>query len=237
MTFTRKRETHWEDAKFNNVEIKDNRTHTHLGITFSSDATWGDHIQNINEKAATRLNIKRMLKYDLDRTSLQQFYTSFIRPTLEYGNIIWDNCTKQQANLLESIQLDAARIITDLSRVILYKELGFCPLSERRKNAKLIQVFKILNNEAPPYINDILTNFNTNETGYNLRSSNLRHPVPRTTSYQNSSFISTTDLWNDLDPQLKNATSLYSFKQTFKKQVLRNIIRMVTEHLIFYCVN
>ena len=47
MTFTRKRETHWEDAKFNNVVIKDNRTHTHLGITFSSDATWGDHIQNI----------------------------------------------------------------------------------------------------------------------------------------------------------------------------------------------
>ena len=47
----------------------------------------------------------RILKYDLDRKSLQKFYTSFIRPTLEYGNIIWDNCTKQQANLLESIQL------------------------------------------------------------------------------------------------------------------------------------
>ena len=122
-------------------------------------------------------------------------------------------------------QLDAARIITGLrkgtSHVILYKELGFCPLSERRKNAKLFQFFKILNNEAPPYINDILTNFNTHETGYNLSSSNLRHPVPRTTSYQNSFFISTTDLWNDLDLQLKNATSLYSFKQTLKKQVLQ----------------
>ena len=58
----------------------------------------------------------RMLKYDLDRKSLKKFYTSFIRPTLEYGNIIWDNCTKQQANLLESIQLDAARIITILRK-------------------------------------------------------------------------------------------------------------------------
>ena len=52
----------------------------------------------------------------------------------------------------------------------------------------------------------------------NLRSSNPRHPVPRTTSYQ-SSFISATELWNDVDPQLKTATSLYSFKQTLKKQV------------------
>ena len=83
MTFTRKKETNWDDAKFNNVVIKDNKTHTHLGITFSSDATWGDHVQRIYEKAATRLNIMQMLKYDLDRKSLKQFYTSFIRPTLE----------------------------------------------------------------------------------------------------------------------------------------------------------
>ena len=149
MTFTRKRETHWEDAKFNNVVIKDNRTHTHLGTTFSSDATWGDHIQNIYEKAATRLNTMRMLNYDLDRKSLQKFYTSFIRPTLEYGNIIWDNCTKQQVNLLESIQLEAARIITGLrkgtSHVILYNELGFCPLAEMRKKCEtypILQNFK-----------------------------------------------------------------------------------------------
>ena len=225
MTFTRKKVTNWDDAKFNNVVIKDNKTHTHLGITFSSDATWGDHTQKIYEKAATRLNIMRMLKYDIDRKSLHQFYISFIRPTLEYGNIIWDNCTKQQSDLLESIQLDAARIITGLrkgtSHDILYKETGLCPLVTRRKHSKLIQFFKILNNEAPPYINDIVKNFNTHETGYNLRSSNLRHPIPRTVSYKNSFFIATTDLWNDLDPQLKNATSLYSFKQVLKKQVLQ----------------
>ena len=74
MTFTRNKITNWDDVKFNNVVIKDNKTHTHLGITFSSDATWGDHIQKIYEKAATRLNIMRMLKYDIDRKSLHQFY-------------------------------------------------------------------------------------------------------------------------------------------------------------------
>ena len=30
MTFTRKKETNWDDAKFNNVVIKDNKTHTHI---------------------------------------------------------------------------------------------------------------------------------------------------------------------------------------------------------------
>ena len=132
---------------------------------------------------------------------------------------------KQQADLLESIQLDAIRISTGFrkstSHETLYKEVGFCPLIIRRKHSKLIQFFKILNNESLPYINDIVTKFNTHETGYNLSSSNLRHPIPRTTSYQNSFFIATTDLWNDLDPQLKDATPLYSFKQILKKQVIK----------------
>ena len=41
MTFTRTKETNWDDANFNNGVIKDNKMHTHC--SFSSDATWGDH--------------------------------------------------------------------------------------------------------------------------------------------------------------------------------------------------
>ena len=116
MTFTRKCEINWPEAKFNNITIQDEKTHTHLGITFSADATWKEHIRNNYKKAAYRLNIMRMLKYDLDRESLHRLYISFIRPTLEYGNLLWDNCRDDQAKLLESTQLDAARIITALRK-------------------------------------------------------------------------------------------------------------------------
>ena len=136
----------------------------------------------------------RMLKYDLDRKSLLRFYISFIRPMLEYGNILWDNCTKQQSDLLESIQLDAARIITGLRRgtshQVLLSEIGIPALSARRTDAKLIQFYKILNNEAPSYIDEIVKKFNLHNTGYNLRNTNLKHPTPRTVSYQKVSFYS-----------------------------------------------
>ena len=76
-----------------------------------------------------------MLKYDIDRNSL-------IRSSLhiydQYGNVVWDNLNKHEANLLESVQLDAARIISSLRRgtshAIHFKELVWVPLSERRKN-------------------------------------------------------------------------------------------------------
>ena len=104
---------------------------------------------------------------------------------------------------------------------MLYAELGISSLASRRQDAKLIQFFKILNNEAPSYIDEIIRNFNTHNTEYNLRNTNLRHPTPSTTSYQKSFFISTIDLWNNIDPELKNCTSLYSFKSTLKKRTIK----------------
>ena len=70
-----------------------------------------------------------MLKYKISRESLINIYFSFIRPVLEYGDVVWDNCTEEQSKLLESVQIEAARIITGLRRNSsvnhLYKELGW----------------------------------------------------------------------------------------------------------------
>ena len=38
----------------------------------------------------------RKLKFDLDQKSLETIYISFIRPILEYVDIIWDNCSQQE---------------------------------------------------------------------------------------------------------------------------------------------
>ena len=52
-----------------------------------------------------------------------------------------------------------------------------------------------------------------------MRQTKLKHQTPRTKAYQDSYFISTTDLWNDLSQDLLNATSLYSFKKTLKSKI------------------
>jgi hypothetical protein len=83
-----------------------------------------------------------MIKHKLDRKSLDKLYIGFIRPMLEYEGIVWDNCSLHESELLESVQLEAARIITGLrkgtSHAKLYTELGWVPLKERRRTNKLI---------------------------------------------------------------------------------------------------
>ena len=92
---------HHPPLKMNDEPIKEVTSHRHIGIFFSNDGTWHQHIDYITSKAWTRLNIMRKLKFILDRQSLEIIYTSFIRPVLEYADVVWDNCTQYEINALE----------------------------------------------------------------------------------------------------------------------------------------
>ena len=64
----------------NDEPIKEVTSHKHLGIFFSNDGTWHQHIDYITSKAWIRLNIMRKLKFILDRQSLEIIYRCIVRP-------------------------------------------------------------------------------------------------------------------------------------------------------------
>jgi hypothetical protein len=121
---------------FNNTQIMNVTNHKHLGITFSNDGSWSTHIMDIKHKAWQRVNALRSFKFTLDRKSLEIVYMPFIRPILEYADVVWDNITVAEAEELESIQIEAARIITGATQLVsfgkLYKESSLEPLRDRR---------------------------------------------------------------------------------------------------------
>ena len=47
-------------------------SHKHLGLTFSKTCSWGEHIVNISEKAWTRVNLVKALKFRVSRKSLEK---------------------------------------------------------------------------------------------------------------------------------------------------------------------
>ena len=100
-----------------------------------------------SEKAWTRINIMRKLKFQLDRKSLETIYIVFIRPLLEYGDVIWDNCTQYEKRELDKIQNEAARIVTGATKLVslntLYSEIRWETLEQRRKNHRLTLFYKM----------------------------------------------------------------------------------------------
>ena len=117
MLFSRKSANiHHPKLSMDNTEIQRVPFHKHLSLTFNSDCSWHEHIIDITNKAWKRINLLRALKYQLDRRSLQTMYLSFIRPILEYGDVIWDNCCNYEKFEIEKIQIEAGRIVTGATK-------------------------------------------------------------------------------------------------------------------------
>ena len=133
----------------NNETLTNVESHKHLGITVESSGSWHKHIQLITIKAWQRIHIMRKLKFHLDRKSLDIIYTSFIRPILEYEDVVWCNLTKYQEDELEKIQIEAARIVTGATKLVshdnLYRETCWETLNSRRKQHKLTLYYKMIN--------------------------------------------------------------------------------------------
>ena len=83
-------------------------------------------------------------------------YTSFFRPGLEYGCIVFCNYTDTEDEILESVQSRAFKIITGgIVRTPtnnLYNEIGMETLKARRDRNVLLLFFKIIHNMVPSYL-------------------------------------------------------------------------------------
>jgi len=129
------------DLFFADTHITFSESHTHLGVVFSSDLKWNDHIEKIVKSVSKQLSMLRKLKYLLNREALNKLYLTFIRPIFEVASELWDECGIGNSERLEKLQLEGGRIVTGLtsyaSRESIYYETGWTPLAERRKTKKL----------------------------------------------------------------------------------------------------
>ena len=81
-------------------------------------------------------------------------------------------------------------------------------------------MFKIVNNETPGYLKNLLPNRVRDQTNYQLRDKpNCKVPYPRLCSYENSYFPLTLRLWNELDQDTRNSSSVLEIKNRIKSQV------------------
>lgn len=227
LTFSRKREIISPDIAFQNEIVKNVSSHMHLGLFLSEDGKWHHHINFIYTKVFKRINLLKSVKYKMSRKSLITIYTAYIRPILEYGDVIYDNCTQQEATLLESAQLEVARIITGLRRGTshfkLYTELGWDTLATRRKKHRLILLYKILQGTTPTYLNELVEpHFNQINDNYLLRNTRVfTIPRSRTNLYLKSFIPNTLNDFNNLAARvdLTSVTSLYQFKKILTKSI------------------
>ena len=77
-----------------------------LGVHVASNLKWSQHVDAITSKAAKRLHFFKQLKRSgTGRDDLRCFFTTVIRPVLEYACPVWhSSLTVAQTKALESLQ-------------------------------------------------------------------------------------------------------------------------------------
>jgi hypothetical protein len=131
---------------------------------------------------------KGKLKISLDRNSFEIISIAFIKPVLEYGDVIWCNCTQYELKQLNRIQNECARVATGATKLIsletLQKEINWESLSKRRYKHKLIMFYNMQSNKTPDYLSSLIPN--PDQSRYSLRNSEgIRGIASRTTLYHN----------------------------------------------------
>ena len=75
---------------FNNSTVQQISSQKHLGIHLDEELTFKHHINKKINKANKGIGIIRKFNNILLRSSLLTIYRSFIRPHLNYGDVIYD---------------------------------------------------------------------------------------------------------------------------------------------------
>ena len=147
-------------------------SHKHLGMIFTRNLSWDNQVDDIAIKACKRVDILAHLKYRLDRNSLEIIYKSFIRPKLEYGDIIMSNMTDEQSQLIEHVNKGVGCIISGAIRgtssSVLFEELSWVSMETRRKHHRMYAFHKIVFDLSPPYLRDCIPSYVRDISSYRI---------------------------------------------------------------------
>ena len=134
---------------FNNANITQSIYQKHLGIILDFKLTFENNLNMVATKVNKTIELLRKLQNLLPRTALITICKAFVRPHIDYGNILYDqafNLSFQQQ--LESIQYRACSTITGAirgaSREKINQELGLDSLQSRRWYRKLAMFYKFI---------------------------------------------------------------------------------------------
>ena len=93
---------------FNKTPVISAATDKHLGMILDSKRSYKNHLQSVFSRVNKTIGILRRFQRTLSKKSLVKINKSFIRPQLDYGDMIYDRVSNELLHQsLESLQHSA----------------------------------------------------------------------------------------------------------------------------------
>ena len=215
-------------AFFEGSVVHNKNEQKHLVLILDSGLYFTKHLNEKIKKAKKIIGIIKNLSKYLSFKTLNQMYKAFVRPHLDYCDIIYHipsylhhpsvgvslNHLMEQ---IDKIQYQAALAVTGAwqgsNRSQIYAEVGWESLSDRRMARRILQIYKIINVMTPSYLKEKLP---PNKRPYLFSadiSNTLREIRCRSSRYMNSFFPNGVASWNIIIKHFETMPSISKLKE------------------------
>ena len=205
--------------RLGNEEITSKTEHKHLGMLLDSKLSFKSHVGEAILKARRGIGLIRHLSQYVSRNVLDQMYKLYVRPHLDYGDIVYHKYDPDLSSVftkrLEQTQYAAILAVTGAwrgtSKQMLYDELGWESLYQRRWYRKLCHFFK-LKLTVPSISFSLIPP--ERQISYDLRNPQAyAQNRARTDRFSNSYFHNTLHEWNKLPTEIRASKTIAEFKR------------------------
>lgn len=197
--------------------IRVTAAHKHLGLTFSHDFRWRDHLRNVLRSGRKKAGLLRHLSRELSADITAKLYLTYVRPSLEYACPVW-HCaiTAEDTLALERIQASVARAILrsdwTTPKWHLFRDLDWPSLKWRRTVLSMKLFHSLLRHRHGPLASRL---YPTSRVSLRKRRQ-LLLPRPRTTRRMKSFIFSMSCIWNALPERLQSIEKTSSFARALE---------------------
>ena len=210
---------------FYGSEAEKVRHHKHIHLILDETLNVAEHIKEAIIKASRGIGIIRFLSKYVHRDILDQMYKLYVRPHLDYIDVVYHNQNSSLMSGLESIQYAAALAVSGTWQGTntdkLFEELGWESLAQFVLIFPLIRLclfYKIMNNSTPECTRSYLPTFKQNP--YDLRRPSVfAEEQTNTNRYSNSFYLYCIKAWNNLDPTLRNLPNISQLKKALQQLI------------------
>ena len=147
---------------------------------------------------------------------LSKFFTTYIRPIIDYNSAIWNPSSKYLIDLIENIQRRFSKRIHSLSNFSYFERLSILnlePLELRRLKCDLNMYYKIIHGFTSIDCNSVFT---FKPPTRSSRSASHRFCIAKPINYlqatMNSFYYRAIDAWNSLSSDLVESNTVFSFR-------------------------
>ena len=207
-----------------NVRIERKDHAKFLGVTLDQHLNWTKQFEHLSLIISRIVGILHKIKDFLPKDALLLLYKAFILSYLSYGNIAWGNGNKKQLNSILLLQKRAIRICTHSHYLAntnpIFKRLKLLKITDINVLQTAVFMFKLQQNLVPYHLKNMFVCNNQIHSHDTRKSTNFHLYNPITTLAFKSIRHRGPDIWHSLTNDVKQCTSLHSFKRKLKNNLI-----------------